>query len=91
MSVYERGPDFVNDAFEQPKSLSKTPSFISRAVAGWQRRRAISALERLNDWQLEDIGVARNDIARVVDGLLDSRQQAPEPILPALLRFGRRR
>jgi uncharacterized protein YjiS (DUF1127 family) len=40
-----------------------------RAVQRWQRRRAIIEIQLLDDRQLRDIGIARNDIPRVVDGL----------------------
>jgi len=40
----------------------------------WQRQRAIAQLQRLSDWQLEDIGISRNDIPRVVDGLFSSKR-----------------
>jgi uncharacterized protein YjiS (DUF1127 family) len=42
--------------------------FLS-AVRRWQSNRAIEELSRLDDRQLEDIGMSRNDIPRVVAGL----------------------
>jgi uncharacterized protein YjiS (DUF1127 family) len=35
----------------------------------WQRHKAISQFQNLDDRQLADIGISRNDIPRVVDGL----------------------
>lgn len=40
-----------------------------RAVQRWQRNRAVNELSRLDDRQLKDIGISRNDIPRVVEGL----------------------
>ncbi len=35
-----------------------------------QRRRAIGELSRMPDWQLRDMGIPRDQIAEVVDGLI---------------------
>lgn len=43
---------------------------VSRAVERWHRNQAAAALHRLDDRQLEDIGISRNDIPRVVAGLV---------------------
>lgn len=53
---------------------SRTPrvtvaQLFLRAVRRWQSNRAIDELSRLDDRQLEDIGISRNDIPRVVAGL----------------------
>ncbi|MBX3576254.1 MAG: DUF1127 domain-containing protein [Rhizobiaceae bacterium] len=45
---------------------------ISRATQRWHRGQAAAALHRLDDRQLEDIGISRNDIPRVVAGLVPS-------------------
>jgi uncharacterized protein YjiS (DUF1127 family) len=45
---------------------------ISRAANRWHRSQAAAALHRLDDRQLEDIGISRNDIPRVVAGLVPS-------------------
>jgi uncharacterized protein YjiS (DUF1127 family) len=47
-------------------------ALISRATHRWQRGQAAAALHRLDDRQLEDIGISRNDIPRVVAGLVPS-------------------
>jgi uncharacterized protein YjiS (DUF1127 family) len=47
-------------------------ALISRATQRWQRGQAAAALHRLDDRQLEDIGISRNDIPRVVAGLVPS-------------------
>jgi uncharacterized protein YjiS (DUF1127 family) len=53
---------------------SRTPrvtvaQLFVRAVRRWQTNRAVNELSRLDDRQLEDIGISRNDIPRVVAGL----------------------
>ena len=45
---------------------------ISRATQRWHRGQAAAALHRLDDRQLEDIGISRNDIPHVVAGLVPS-------------------
>ena len=35
-----------------------------------QRRRAIAELSRMSDWRLADMGIPRDRIAEVVDGLI---------------------
>lgn len=45
-------------------------------VQRWQRQKAIAQFQRLDDWQLEDIGISRNDIPRIVDGLFSSKDHA---------------
>lgn len=35
-----------------------------------QRRRAIAELSRMSDWRLRDMGIPRDQIADVVDGLI---------------------
>ena len=45
---------------------------VSRALKRWHRAQAAAALHRLDDRHLEDIGISRNDIPRVVAGLLPS-------------------
>lgn len=42
----------------------------SRALRRWQQRRTIRALERLDDWVLDDIGLSRGEIPRFVDDLV---------------------
>lgn len=49
-----------------------------RAIQRWQRSRAMTELSMLDDRQLEDIGVARNDIPRVVEGLFSADEAEAE-------------
>lgn len=50
-----------------------------RAVRRWQRSRAINQLAQLDDRQLEDIGIARNDIPRVAERLVGLDKHDAEP------------
>jgi uncharacterized protein YjiS (DUF1127 family) len=46
---------------------------LARAIARWRKRReAIAEISALSDRLLRDIGVARRDIRRAVDGRLDA-------------------
>lgn len=47
-----------------------------RAMQRWQRRRATANLQGLTDGQLADIGLSRNDIPRVVEGLIWPKGEA---------------
>jgi uncharacterized protein YjiS (DUF1127 family) len=42
----------------------------SAALCRWKKRRTIRALERLDDWVLNDIGLSRGEIPRFVDDLV---------------------
>lgn len=50
-----------------------------RAVRLWQRNRAINELLRLDDRLLDDIGISRNDIPRVVEGLFSAGEAYARP------------
>ena len=51
-----------------------------RAARRWQRNRAYNALSQLSDRQLEDIGVSRNDIPRLVEGMFVNEHKDSEPV-----------
>ena len=55
--------------------------FLRRGIRRWQRRRAITELSRLDDMQLEDIGLSRNDIPHAVDRIF-SRGAADAKAVP---------
>ena len=62
-----------------PTPASRTPrvtvaQLFLMAVRRWQRNRALNDLRRLDDRQLDDIGISRNDIPRVVEGLFPSHR-----------------
>lgn len=69
MSVYEHSPNAFRAPHAQRTPRVTVAQLFLRAVQRWQRNRTIAALRRMDDRQLEDIGVARNDIPRVVEGL----------------------
>lgn len=48
----------------------------------WKRRRMIAAFEAMDDPLLQDIGIFRGDIPRVVDGFSD-RELRMVPLAPA--------
>lgn len=51
-----------------------------RAARRWQRNRAYNALSQLSDRQLEDIGVSRNDIPRLVEGMFVNEHKDTGPV-----------
>lgn len=54
-------------------------------VRNWQRRRMIAALRAMDDNLLDDIGISRNDIPRVVNGF-DDRELRMRPVSPEVER-----
>ena len=56
----------------RPGFRATVAGLFSRAVKRWHRSQAAVALHRLDDRQLEDIGISRNDIPHVVAGLVPS-------------------
>jgi uncharacterized protein YjiS (DUF1127 family) len=69
----------VNTAAGKPRTT--VAQLFLRAVLRWQRNRASNELWRLDDRQLEDIGISRNDIPRVVEGLIGPEYARAEPLL----------
>lgn len=56
----------------RPGFRATVAGLVSHVMERWHRGQAVAALRRLDDRQLEDIGVSRNDISRVVAGLVPS-------------------
>lgn len=56
----------------RPGFRAKVAGLVSRVMERWHRGQAAAALRRLDDRQLEDIGISRNDIPQVVAGLVPS-------------------
>ncbi|WP_367717112.1 DUF1127 domain-containing protein [Nitratireductor sp. GISD-1A_MAKvit] len=50
-----------------------------KAVRNWQRRRMIAALRAMDDSLLDDIGVSRNEIPRIVNDF-DDRELRMRPV-----------
>lgn len=46
--------------------------YLAAAFFRWQRSRTIAALESLEDWMLDDIGITRARIPQVADDTLSS-------------------
>ena len=53
--------------------------WLRSAFRRWERRKMIAALEAMDDRLLRDIGIYRNDIARLVDGF-DDRELRMRPL-----------
>ena len=66
-----------NEAGRTPRTT--VAQLFLRALQRWQRNRAMTQLSLLDDRQLEDIGVARNDIPRVVEGLFSADEAEAKP------------
>ena len=63
---------------------------IRVTVTRWQKRRTARALDRLSDWMLQDIGVTRGEIPRLVDEIFaDDIRPASllSPYIPATRRL----
>lgn len=77
MSVQEHQ---VNIAQNTPARRSLPAIHIVRHLLGgiqrWQRNRARVALEQLDDRQLAEVGIARNDIPWAVQQLFRSNQRS---------------
>ena len=68
-----------NEAGRAPR-ITVAQLFL-RAIQRWQRNRAINELSLLDDRQLDDIGISRNDIPRVVEGLFSADEADAKPAL----------
>ncbi|KQW34906.1 MULTISPECIES: DUF1127 domain-containing protein [Ensifer] len=73
MSAYEHSsPQDRQDPTLRNFSVTK---LLLRTLQRRQRRRATAALHNLDDRLLEDIGITRNDIPRIVERLLSYRAE----------------
>ena len=79
MSAIEKiqGSTKSNKAERLPRNT--VARLVLRAIRRWQRNRAITELSRLDDRQLEDIGIARNEIPRVEEGLISLDEADAKP------------
>ena len=72
MSVYKHPSSTVRQQAPAPRQPRVTVAqLFLRAVKRWRRNRAIAALQRLDDRHLQDIGIARNEIPRLVEKLFE--------------------
>ena len=76
------GEQAAGDHHRRPPSRRDRASsalrrYLASAFQSWQRHRTIAALESLDDWMLDDIGITRAEIpliaAEVVDNSLPSQ------------------
>ena len=74
MSVFEHSSSSTREISGRRTPRVTVAQLFLRAVRRWQRSRAINELGRLNDNQLEDIGISRNDIPKVVEGLFNPEE-----------------
>lgn len=79
MSAIQRATASARATPSTNKPRSALARLFLRAVRNWQRNRAINELSRLDNRQLEDIGISRNDIPRVVEGLFNLEEADPKP------------
>lgn len=56
------------------KSWASIAGLVGSAIRRWQRNRVISELSRLDNRQLEDIGISRGDIPKVADRLFREKE-----------------
>ena len=77
MSVQEHSLDSARRA---PAKRSfpgmRLAQHLLRGIQRWQRNRARVALEQLDDRQLAEVGIARNDIPWVVEQLFRSNERS---------------
>lgn len=69
MSVLEHSSSSAREISGRRTPRVTVAQLFLGAVRRWQRSRAINQLGRLNDGQLEDMGISRNDIPKVAEGL----------------------
>jgi len=79
MSAIQRASAFAQATPPASKPRSALARLFLRAVRSWQRNRAINELSRLDNRQLEDIGISRSDIPRIVEGLFSADEADAKP------------
>jgi uncharacterized protein YjiS (DUF1127 family) len=75
MSAYEHSSAHVRKDPTLRGPRVTIAGLLLRALQRWQRRRAGAALHSLDDRLLEDIGITRNDIPRIVERLFRPSEQ----------------
>lgn len=79
MSIQQN--DKISDA-RAGRALGFFGRHILLGLRRWQRQKAIAQLRQLDDRQLADIGISRNDIPLVVDGMISSPYGRKTPAEP---------
>lgn len=73
----EFNPSAVVDASRLlPGIRSSLVGLVPRVVERWRRHRTAATLRRLDDRQLEDIGMSRNDILYVAAALATAKSES---------------
>ena len=75
MSAYEHSSAQVRQDSTLRSPRVTVAGLLLRALQRRQRRRAAAALHNLDDRLLEDIGITRNDIPRIVERLFVPLEQ----------------
>ncbi|MDX0190458.1 DUF1127 domain-containing protein [Sinorhizobium meliloti] len=75
MSAYEHSSSPVRRDPTLRTATGIIARLLQHAILNWQRNRAAVALQQLDDRLLEDIGIIRNDIPRIVEGLFGPPEQ----------------
>lgn len=76
MSAYEHSSTDVHQDPTLRSPRVTVAGLLLGALQRWQRRRAAAALQNLDDRLLDDIGITRNDIPRIVERLFRPSDQA---------------
>lgn len=71
-----RAPDHLEHTMFERDNHRPRSAFVRLFVRGlhrWQRQRAVDQLQAMDDGELWDIGLTRNDIPRAVEGLFSKK------------------
>lgn len=71
--------DHIAVSSQRERARIDVMQLLMRALQSWQRSRTISALSRLDDRQLKDIGISRSDIPDVVQKLFAQDEESSNP------------
>lgn len=83
MSIQKNSSTTARHGASHRKPRVTIAQLFLRAVQRWQRRRVAAELHRLDDMQLSDIGIARNDIHRIAMSVVERRAAPKHEELPA--------
>lgn len=77
--ITQKAPARKAECSAQTQKRNALSRWWTRAVRHWQRRKMIAALAALDDHILDDIGIPRGQIERVVDGF-DDQELRMQPV-----------